>query len=73
MLRSGEGEPTISAFAIRDNICSEELRRRARRESDGRVSTRLIEIANALVYDRNHGILIVVWRALMRHARGDQL
>jgi transposase-like protein len=44
----GRGKPTMSALAIRDDIGSEELRRRARRESDGRVSARLIAIANAL-------------------------
>jgi transposase len=38
----------MPALAIRDDISSEELRRRARRESDGRVSARLIAIANAL-------------------------
>jgi hypothetical protein len=38
----------MSALVIRDDIGSEELRRRARRESDGRVSARLIAIANAL-------------------------
>src|SRR5215831_10819211 len=48
MLWSGEGGPTMPALAIRDDISSEELRRRARRESDGRVSARLIAIANAL-------------------------
>src|SRR5690242_7880039 len=48
MLWSGEGEPTMPALAIRDDIGSAELRRRARRESDGRVSARLIAIANAL-------------------------
>ena len=48
MLWSGEWEPTMSALAIRDDIGSEELRRRARRERDGRVSARLIAIANAL-------------------------
>src|SRR5262249_41559254 len=42
------GGPTMSALSIRDDIGSEELRRRARRESDGRVSARLIAIANAL-------------------------
>jgi transposase len=42
------GGPTMSALAIRDDIGSEELRRRARRERDGRVSARLIAIANAL-------------------------
>jgi hypothetical protein len=47
MLWSGEGEPTMPALAIRDEIGSEELRRRARRERDGRVSARLIAIANA--------------------------
>ena len=48
MLWSGEGEHTMSALAIRDDIGPEELRRRSRRESDGRVSARLIAIANAL-------------------------
>src|SRR6201993_885878 len=48
MLWSGWGDPTMSALAIRDDISSEELRRRARRERDGRVSARLIAIANAL-------------------------
>jgi hypothetical protein len=38
----------MSALSIRDDIGSQELRRRARRESDGRVSARLIAIANAL-------------------------
>jgi len=38
----------MSALAIGDDIGSQELRRRARRESDGRVSARLIAIANAL-------------------------
>src|SRR5262244_2982893 len=48
MLCSGEGEPTMPALAIRGDIGSEELRRRARRERDGRISARLIAIANAL-------------------------
>ncbi len=48
MLWSGEGVRTMSALTIRDDIGSEELRRRARRERDGRVSARLIAIANAL-------------------------
>lgn len=38
----------MSALAIRRDIGSDELRRRARREGDGRVSARLIAIANAL-------------------------
>jgi transposase len=38
----------MSALAICDDIGPEELRRRARRESDGRISARLIAIANAL-------------------------
>ena len=38
----------MPALTIRDDIGSEELRRRARRERDGRVSARLIAIANAL-------------------------
>src|SRR6516225_6250030 len=39
---------TMCALAIRDDISPEELRRQARRERDGRVSARLIAIANAL-------------------------
>jgi hypothetical protein len=38
----------MSALVIRDDIGSEELRRRARRERNGCVSARLIAIANAL-------------------------
>ena len=38
----------MPALRIRDDISSEELRRQARRENDGRVSARLIAIANAL-------------------------
>ena len=38
----------MCALAIRDDISPEELRRQARRERDGRVSARLIAIANAL-------------------------
>jgi transposase len=38
----------MPALAIRDDIGSEELRRRPRRERDGRISARLIAIANAL-------------------------
>jgi hypothetical protein len=38
----------MPALAIRDDIGSEELCRRARRERDGRVNARLIAIANAL-------------------------
>ena len=38
----------MRALAIRDDISPEELRRRARQESDGRVVARLIAIANAL-------------------------
>ena len=38
----------MPALAIRDDIAPEELRRRARRERDGRVSARLIALANAL-------------------------
>ena len=37
-----------ACFGDRDDIGPEELRRRSRRESDGRVSARLIAIANAL-------------------------
>ena len=43
-----EGETTMAALAIRDDIDPETLRRRARRERDGRVSARLIGLANAL-------------------------
>src|SRR6516225_1995326 len=39
---------TMCALAIRDDISPEELRLQARRERDGRVSARLIAIANAL-------------------------
>ena len=38
----------MCALSIRDDISPEELRRQARRERDGRVSARLIAIANAL-------------------------
>ena len=38
----------MPALRIRDDISSEELRRQARRKNDGRVSARLIAIANAL-------------------------
>ena len=38
----------MPALAIRGDVGSEELRRRARRERDGRISARLIAIANAL-------------------------
>jgi len=38
----------MCALVIRDDISSEELRRRARQESDGRVAARLFAIANAL-------------------------
>jgi 2-dehydro-3-deoxy-D-gluconate 5-dehydrogenase len=38
----------MPALTIRDDIGSEELRRQARRESDGRISARLIAIANTL-------------------------
>ena len=48
MLLSREGEPTMPAFAFYDYIGSEEPRRRPRRERDGRVSARLIAIANTL-------------------------
>jgi len=43
-----KGDTTMPALAIRDDIAPEELRRRARREHDGRVSARLIALANAL-------------------------
>jgi transposase len=48
MLWSGRGNPQCLLCRFRDDIGSEELRRQARRESDGRVSARLIAIANAL-------------------------
>jgi len=38
----------MTALAIRDDIAPDELRRRARRERDGRVGARLIGLANAL-------------------------
>jgi transposase len=38
----------MGALSIRDDIDPQELRRRARQESDGRVAARLIAIANAL-------------------------
>ena len=38
----------MCALMIRDDISSEELRRRARQEGDGRVAARLFAIANAL-------------------------
>jgi transposase len=38
----------MTALSIRDDIAPGELRRRARREHDGRISARLIAIANAL-------------------------
>jgi len=44
----------MPALAVRDDISSEELRRQARRERDGRVSARLIAIANALERLRLH-------------------
>lgn len=43
-----EGETTMPALTIRNDIAPEALRRRARREHDGRVSARLIALANAL-------------------------
>ena len=47
MLWLWDGGTAMPALKIRDDISAEELRRRARRESDGRVSARLIAIANA--------------------------
>ena len=38
----------MCALVIRNDISSEELRRRARQEIDGRVAARLFAIANAL-------------------------
>ena len=43
-----EGETTVAAVAIRDDVAPDELRRQARREREGRVSARLIALANAL-------------------------
>jgi hypothetical protein len=48
MLWLWDGGTAMSALVIRDDISSTELRRLARRENDGRVSARLIAIANAL-------------------------
>jgi transposase len=48
MLWLGDGGTAMPALKIRDDICSDELRRQARRDSDGRVSARLIALANAL-------------------------
>ena len=48
MLWLGDGGTAMPALRIRDDISSGELRRQARRERDGRVSARLIAIANAL-------------------------
>jgi transposase len=38
----------MAALVIRDDVAPDELRRQARRERDGRVSARLIAVANAL-------------------------
>ena len=38
----------MCALAIRNDISPEKLRRRARRDGDGRVAARLFAIANAL-------------------------
>jgi transposase len=48
MLWLGDGGTAMPALKIRDDMSSQELRRQARRERDGRVSARLIAIANAL-------------------------
>ena len=48
MLWLGDGGTAMPALRIREDISSGELRRQARRESEGRVSARLIAIANAL-------------------------
>ena len=37
-----------SALAIRDDISAEELRRLARLEADGRITCRMLALANAL-------------------------
>jgi hypothetical protein len=42
------GRGDHNTLVIRDDISPEELRRRARQESDGRVAARLFAIANAL-------------------------
>ena len=44
----GMEETTMCAVTIRDEVSPQELRRRARQESDGRVAARLFAIANAL-------------------------
>jgi hypothetical protein len=44
----GDGGTTMPALTIRDDFAPDDLRRRARRERDGRVSARLIALANAL-------------------------
>jgi Helix-turn-helix domain len=48
MLWFGDGGTAMPALKIRDDTSSAELRRQARRENDGRVSARLIALANAL-------------------------
>src|SRR5271155_2901761 len=48
MLWLGDRGTAMSTLVIRDDIGSEELRRQARRERDGRVSARLIALAGAL-------------------------
>ena len=48
MLWLGVWGTTMCALAIRDDISPQELRRRARRDGDGRVAARLLAIANAL-------------------------
>jgi hypothetical protein len=48
MLWFEDGGTAMSALVIRDDIGSEESCRQARWERDGRVSARLIAIANAL-------------------------
>jgi len=48
MLWLGDGVTAMPALRIRDDISSDELRRQARRDGNGRVSARLIALANAL-------------------------
>jgi hypothetical protein len=52
----------MCALAIRDDIGPQELRRRARQESDGRVAARLIAIANALAGDEERSLGVLSWR-----------
>ena len=86
MLWLGHGGTAMSALVIRDDISSEELRRQARRERDGRLSARLIAIANALdgmdrasaarlnlapAHRRLHSAKQTPNASLLRHQRDD--